>query len=465
MLAARAAERGEHVPGDVVAALDRDFLDRVRHVRHRDLQEAGRHLRAGARLPARRGDLPGELGEALGRGRGVQRLISTRAEHPREVIGLDPAEHQVGVGHGERTATPVAGGPRAGAGRVRPDAVAAAVEVQDRPAAGGDSVNAQHRRPHPHTGYLGLVLPLELAGEVRHVGGRAAHVEPDDLTEPGRGAAAGHADDAAGRAGQDRVLAPEPARVGQPAVGLHEQHSHPRQLGRHPVNVAGQDGRQVGVHDRGVAAGHQLHQRARRVRLGHLVEADVPGDLADPGLVRRIPVPVQAHHGRGAEAVGVGGAQVGGHRVLVQRHDHVTLSADPLGRLDHPGIEHLREDDLAVEDARPVLVADAQRVGEAAGDDQHRRLTATFQQRVGGHRGAQPDRGDLVPGMGCPGGTPSTVRIPARTASWYAPGFSESSLRTASVPSGRRATTSVKVPPRSIQNSQRLAITSHPRVP
>src|SRR5215472_6299051 len=51
--------------------------------------------------------------------------------------------------------------------------------------------------------------------------------------------------------------------------------------------------------------------------------------------------------------------------------------------------------------------------------------------------------------------TPSRYRMPATAGSSYPPGFSDSSLCTASAPSGRRATTSVNVPPRSIQNSQR----------
>src|SRR6202142_282227 len=79
--------------------------------------------------------------------------------------------------------SPEAGG--SGAGRVGSDPVPAAVEVQHGAAARGDGVNGQHRRPHPDPGDLGLVLALELAGEVRHVGGRAAHVEPDDLAEAG----------------------------------------------------------------------------------------------------------------------------------------------------------------------------------------------------------------------------------------------------------------------------------------
>jgi hypothetical protein len=43
MLAAGAAEAGEHVVGDVMAALHRDLLDRVGHIAHRDRDEAFGH--------------------------------------------------------------------------------------------------------------------------------------------------------------------------------------------------------------------------------------------------------------------------------------------------------------------------------------------------------------------------------------------------------------------------------------
>ncbi len=47
--------------------------------------------------------------------------------------------------------------------------------------------------------------------------------KPITRSNPAMGGGLGHADHAAGRAGQDRVLAPEGAAVGQAAVGLHEQ--------------------------------------------------------------------------------------------------------------------------------------------------------------------------------------------------------------------------------------------------
>jgi hypothetical protein len=60
--------------------------------------------------------------------------------------------------------------------------------------------------------------------------------------------------------------------------------------------------------------------------------------------------------------------------------------------------------------------------------------------------------------IGSPGFRPSRWRMPATAASRYCSGFSESSLCVTSDPSGRRPTMSVKVPPRSIQNCQRVEV-------
>ena len=52
--------------------------------------------------------------------------------------------------------------------------------------------------------------------------------------------------------------------------------------------------------------------------------------------------------------------------------------------------------DVAIEQARPVLVGDAQGVAKAARRDQQRRLALAFEQRVGGHRGAHLHALDLI---------------------------------------------------------------------
>src|SRR5512145_3382010 len=81
---------------------------------------------------------------------------------------------------------------------------------------------------------------------------------------------------------------------------------------------------------------------------------------------------------------------------LVQRHYHFPPRADPLLDLDHPGIEHLGKHDVPVEDARAVLVRDAQRVAEAAGDEKRGALPFALEERVGRYRGAHLDRFDAL---------------------------------------------------------------------
>ncbi len=242
VLPACAAEGGQHVAGDVVAALDGNPLDRVRHVRHRNLQEAGRHLLAATPVADRRLDPPRQGGESFTRDLGIERLVALLTEHPREVTGLDPAQHDVGIGDRQRAAAPVGRWAGIRPGGIGPHPVAAAVEVQHRPASGGHGMNAQHRRPNPHPGHFGLVLPLELTRIMGHVGRGAAHVETYDLAETSGVGGTRHPDDAAGRPGEDGVLAAEPARVGEAAVGLHEQQPDARQLAGHLIHISPQNG-------------------------------------------------------------------------------------------------------------------------------------------------------------------------------------------------------------------------------
>lgn len=115
VLAARAAEGGECVPGDVVALLDRDPLDGVGDVGHGDLQVSLGHLFRGAVVAGLLVDLAGESGELAADEGVVKGLVAVGAEHLGEVRGLDAAEHHVGVGDRERAATAVGGGAGSGA--------------------------------------------------------------------------------------------------------------------------------------------------------------------------------------------------------------------------------------------------------------------------------------------------------------------------------------------------------------
>ena len=219
MLAAGRAEAVERVLGDVVAALHRDLLDGVGHVLDRDADEAIGHLLRRAAVA----DLASQLGEGFAHRLLVERLIPARPEDRREGGSAQLAHHDVGVGDGERPAAAIALGAGIGAGRLRADAKAGAVVEQDGAAARRHRVDAQHRHAHAHARHLGLERALVLAGEMRHVGRGAAHVEADHLLEAGEPRRLRHADHAAGRAGEDRVAALEQLGRFQPAGGGHEQ--------------------------------------------------------------------------------------------------------------------------------------------------------------------------------------------------------------------------------------------------
>ncbi len=222
MLAAGTAETVQGVAGDVVAPLHRDFLDRVRHVLDRDLQIAVGDLDRTSAIAGGVVNLLCQRLELLVHRRGVKRRVLMRTEDVGEEVRLQLAEHDVAVGHRQRTAATVAGGAGIGARALRPDPVAGSVEETDRAAARRDRVDHHHRRPHAHAGHQRLEGALVFAVVVSHVRRGPAHVEGDDALEPRLGRGLDRADDAARGARQDGVLALKQMGVGQPAVRLHE---------------------------------------------------------------------------------------------------------------------------------------------------------------------------------------------------------------------------------------------------
>jgi hypothetical protein len=349
MLSTRAAEALQRVLRDVVAARDRDALDRVRHVLHGDLQEAlGQRL--GARFaPGARAHLGRHRLELREHPVAVERLVGLRAEHLREMRRLDLAEHHVGIGHRERPATAVARRPGVRARALGADTQARTVEAEDRSAAGGDGVDAHHRRAHANARHLGLESALEFAGVVAHVGRGAAHVEADDLAMAAGDGGAHHADDAAGRARQDRVLALEAMRLGQAPAGLHEEQAHAGHLRGDLVDVAAQDRRQVGVDHRGVPARDQLHQRTDLVTRADLAEADRAGQARGRLFVRAEAPAVHEDDRAGADAGVEGGLQLARERRLVERLQHLALRAHALLGLGDALVQQLGQHDAALE--------------------------------------------------------------------------------------------------------------------
>ena len=174
---ARAAKGEEHEIPRVEALLDRDLADQVGHLELGDLGDA-----AGA-LEERKPEL---FGDRLERGRGGVAVETHRP--PGEVLAVQVAEHQVGVGDRGYLATPaVADGPRVGAGALRahPEAPRHLVDPHPRAAPASDRLDVD-------LGQVVLVLVHNAAvGRGRpalvddpDVEGGAAHVGGDDVGGP-----------------------------------------------------------------------------------------------------------------------------------------------------------------------------------------------------------------------------------------------------------------------------------------
>ncbi len=135
---------------------------------------------------------------------------------------------------------------------------------------------------------------------------------------------------------------------------------------RHAVDVAAQNRRQIGIHHRRVAARYELHERTHAVRDGDLREADLPRQRFGREFVRRVPVAVHEHDGAAAQAIRVRPLEFCAERGFIQRRDDVAARIQPFIRFDDAFIEHFRQHDVPVEQPRPGLRCDTQRIAKAA---------------------------------------------------------------------------------------------------
>ena len=262
MLSARPAEAVEREASGVMTARDRHRADGMRHIGDRDRDEAlgrflGAHRAAGGVL-----DFAQHLVHSRQGGVSIERLVGIGAECRGKSVGLELAEDQVAIGHRQRPALPITRRAGLGAGALRADGKARAVEPADRAAASGDGVDAHHRCPDSHPGDAVLAVALVFAGVERDVGRSAAHVEADHALEPGAAAGLRHADDPARGAGQDRILAAKRDRRGKAAIRLHEQRVLP--LAQHTGearDIAFEHGRKIGVGAGRIGAPNQPGER------------------------------------------------------------------------------------------------------------------------------------------------------------------------------------------------------------
>src|SRR5436190_5057397 len=136
-----AAKAAQRVFGNIMAALHGNLFNRVRHVAHRDVYIAfGDLLRsavvAGAASYVIREGCKFPLDDLR-----IERSIAADAEHRREEIRLNFAKHHIAVGDGEWTVFAIARWSRVSSSGIRADAIARAIKMQNRSAAGSHRMN------------------------------------------------------------------------------------------------------------------------------------------------------------------------------------------------------------------------------------------------------------------------------------------------------------------------------------
>jgi hypothetical protein len=199
---------------------------------------------------------------------------------PREVRRLDSAQHHIGIGHGQRPAPPIAWPGPGCAPRSSPARPAAGCHrngrIEPPPAATVWMliIGARMRTPATSVSNARSNSPAkcDTSVDVPPMSKPITRSNPRRLAQPCH-----HADDPAGRPGQDRILALEGAGIGQPAIGLHELQSHAVHGPGHLLDVAAKDRRQIGIDDGGIAAGDELDQGRDLMRHRNLGETDLAG--------------------------------------------------------------------------------------------------------------------------------------------------------------------------------------------
>src|SRR5690606_19053074 len=135
-------------------------------------------------------------------------------------------------------------------------------------------------------------------------------------------------------------------------------------------HIAGEDGREIGVDDRRVAASNQLDQGGGFVARRNLREAERAGKFRGPPLVRGIfPGMHEDDCGR-LDSVTSCRLELRPHRVEIEVRFHCAVYAYALRHLDNALVKLLRQDDFLGEDVRSGLVGYSQRVTKSLRDEE-----------------------------------------------------------------------------------------------
>mmetsp|Transcript_29848 Transcript_29848/g.63372 ORF Transcript_29848/g.63372 Transcript_29848/m.63372 type:complete len:373 (-) Transcript_29848:270-1388(-) len=334
------------------------------------------------------------------------------------------------------------------------------MEEEPRAPSSSDGVDVQLRSLDRHARSRGLEHVLQRPVVPRHIGRSPAHVKSNyrngfvhhipSLVQGSSIRGFGVPDDAARRAAQNGLMAPEVVHRSQAPVALHEVqlnvcHETVVEALRESRQVFRDFGRQVRRGAGGVAPRHQLDHAHHLVRQADFREAPHGSrDVTDQFLVLRVDVRMEEDNGkgldplvgqllkRGADGVGVRTAQ---RNNLFARYAHDALP-DPRLRpfgpaivvriafcwlfflqscdllfalvlvekfrqhhslvdLDHVLVQYFRRLTRQIEYVGSSLIPDSQQIPEALGDDESHPLPLPFQQCVRRDRRAHsyaPDR-------------------------------------------------------------------------
>ncbi len=266
--------------------------------------------------------------------------------------------------------------------------------MENGAAARRDRMDRHHRRADAHASDLRIECALKCPCIKRDIGRCAAHIEADDVFEAGSRRCAGGADDAAGRAGQNGILALEAQSVDQTAIRLNEVELDPAEFGGDAIDIAAQDWRKIRVDDRCIATRDQAQQWTDLMARRDLRKSRGTCELCDPAFVIGIFPGVQKHDGASREIFSTRRLQSAPCGGLVERFDFRAVTIDATGDFDHFLVKNRRPDDIEVEQTWPRLIADRQSILKTAIDDEQRRLAFAFKQSIRSHSGADLDRLD-----------------------------------------------------------------------
>ena len=322
----------------------------------------------------------------------------------QEKFGVEPAQHQVGVGHGGGFAAgAVAAGAGPGARALRSHRQhAALVDAGDGAAAGAERAHFDHRNCHRQP-----PLDLVIGGELRlalqqqsHVAAGAAHVEGYRLLEARFAGEVGAADHPAGEAREQQLNRPlrRLRQAGGAAVRLEQRagaaHAPLLQRVADAPAVAAQQRFQVGVGHGGAGTLVLAPQRRHPMREGNRDGGEAPlQERAELQLMGRVEIgEQQTYRDRlGASLRHLRCELLHGRRF--EREQHLALGVDPFGHGETVAAldQRPRLEPLQVVLALAVDALDERDVLEPRrGHVQHLGPTP-LQHRVGGHRGAVHD--------------------------------------------------------------------------